>query len=196
MLGKTSYKQNFWLDHDDIYCVFIALFLFVLVSLFSYFVEVFELRKKIVLSFVVIITLSLIYPFSLCIKDLRESINTISEYSYIRDKIRLFYSYKESKPYSSLYLFSRPAWILTRFFPFNESETVIFFAKNTFDNYYYPICYKHNITSHKADYTFLEFGDLKKKFEEDGGTLKEVYSNDYDFSKLSDKNFVLNSPKN
>lgn len=195
LLGKTSYHQNFWLDHDDIYCSFITLLIFVLVALLSYFVEVFSVRKKLVLLFIGIITLSLTYPFFICIKDLRSSIETISEYSYIRDKIRLFYSYKKTKPYSSLYLFSRPAWILTRFFPFEESDILIEDAKNIFDNNYYPICYKHNITSHKTDYTFLEFGELKKKFEADGGTLQEVYFLDYDFKKLSDKDFVLNSSK-
>ena len=180
----------------DIYSAFIPLLIFVFVYLFSYFLEVFSNRKKLIISFFVIILLSLIPVFSNCIKDLRNSINTIAQYSYIRDKIRLFYSYKEAQPYSSLYLFSRPAWILTKYFPFVESDDVIYFAKNTFDNSYYPICYRRYILDYPADYIFLEFDELKKQFENDGGTLHEVYSNNFDFDKLSDRNFVLNNPKN
>lgn len=191
-LGKTSYKHNFWLDHFDNYSVFVPLLLFNLISLLSYFLSSISLYKKQISVLFILFLFSLSFPFFSYVDSLKKSIDTISKYTYIRDKIRLYYSYRGVQPYSSLYLLSRPAWIQTRFFPFEETDVVIHFAKVVLDDVYYPICYNHHIHTYKQDYIFLSFFELLAQFERDGGSLQEVLVSKYDFAKLSDKNFVLN----
>ncbi len=190
--GKTSYNNYFWLDHNDLYSFLI---MSLVVSL-SCCIK--NINFKLYLLFIAIIFIPF---FNSCIL-LKSTLLNIKDFSYARDKIRMFYYYKNLPPIMPEFAKSRMFLsVITRERMYIEDKHPI---KNNFSDeeeyrinllmniYYYPGIYKteykspNNIIWTIRDSALWEYKQL-------GGTLNEVKTGKYKFSDLMNEKFVVNT---
>lgn len=203
-LGKTSYSENYWLVHKDFYTIFIPTFLFSFSILLSNYLSIQKgnLNTKKLLCCFILIGFLLFPQFCDAVSFIKKSNNNIKQHSYIRDKIRLFYLYKNQVP-TMPYFASFEA-----FFSLVKNHDIAFgdnvttkkqiptmhyerlekhYFNNTYDVEIKPFAQQINLTTDKQ---------ALNTFKENGGNIDEIYKNKYNFSDLKNKNFVINNKNN
>lgn len=194
--GKNSYTSDFWFVHDDIYFVFIPVFVLVMLLILKTLLSQIVTTKNKYCFVISVLLFLVIIPSINGVLELKSKIHLINKYGYIRDKIRLFYHYRNETPEASVHLLSKMQFIgySQKFAPIDEGEYMQDFY-HALDSYYYPSSYGVYIKEPVRDVNIIEHYELLKKFKENGGTIDEVYKNKYDFRNLSNRNFVLNVKK-
>ena len=199
ILGKTSFDQTFWITHRDIYSIIIPLYILSLIMLTgNSIINCSEINRKRILAVFVIICIILLPLFYKSGMYLHNSLLSIKNHSYMRDKIRLFYIYKNEN--ANMPEFSK----FNSFFNLiKETETEIGQNEinNSFlDNHYEKLEKNYFINVYKLYKYDLKNANVmesdKKALEiflHKGGNIDEVYKGKYKFSKLKEKDFVLNN---
>ena len=201
LLGKTHYSGGYWIEHPDIYTILIPLFIVSFIVLFIDFIPTLQEKKQKVLTLLLISTFICISPILYkSIKTIKNTTNSIKIHSYMRDKIRLFYLYKNKTPIMPTFASSN-SW----FFLINEQETPFGKSKLTSSDMLYKTYYEwiekdyfksayyiKNMETKEEDYIIVSDNDALKIFLENGGNCDELYSGKYNFSLLRNKNFILN----
>ena len=177
VLGKTSYDGGFWVEHKDIYSVFIPVFLYSVSVLCIPLIK--KTDKSLLFNsvFIVIFIVSSVFFFKFCL-SLSNELSIIKQNVYLWDKIRLFYSYKSIQPV----------------YPVPEQYSYLFVQSDAVYNmekYYYPLNYKTNIDNNTNNTLFINYKEGLDTFEKNGGCYKEVLKGKYDFRNLEVKDFVL-----
>ena len=197
ILGKTSYFGEYWIEHGDLYITTSYIYALSFMLLSSYISDLNNKYNIIISVILILISLYMIHPLYYSIKYLQNTISNERDYSYMRDKIRMYYAYKAQTsiipPYSHLDSF----WTLMKDYRIKIGETnnysIMYSSYDSLENYYYTNVYGHSKTFNKNSYVFANSDkEAIEKFEENGGTLAEIYTGKYKFSNLSDENFVLN----
>ena len=205
-LGKTHYSGGYWLNHNDIYTILIPLFIFNIVILLFNFIETENPKiQNYVFISLLIINFSLLPAFINSVQTLKHSNQNIKAHSYLRDKIRLFYVYRNEEPTVPNFgvLFSFFYLIQNKNIEFGQSDIEINKdnEKHTFhqwlENHYYKHTYKlENMNNENKDFILVSDKKALKTFKEKGGSYNEIYKGNYHFADLTNKNFVLNIDKN
>ncbi len=200
-MGKTNYDGGFWIEHKDIYSVFIPAVLYSISTLALPFIKHNIDKKWLKKVFIALFIMSGIF-FTFSGKKLYSELSAIKDYTYLRDKIRLFYLYKGETPIypMSTHIFLADKNISGILKQKNDSDKYFdenFIKENsdgysTLDKYYYPLNYRVKI---EGDITpkFLNHKDGLKTFTQNGGSYEEVLKRKYRFKDLNNKDFVLNN---
>ncbi len=197
LLGKTHYSQGFWINHADLYTVFFSLAFYAGFILFIPILNFFDKNYffHVLFSVFFIIISILFYNTSL---SLHERIRTLEDYAYLRDKMILFYAYRNETPIVSIFTHLvnvyfyltpvsdlNPDSYLKELGVYPDDRKVGYLAMF---GHYYPICYDQHI----SDVIVLPHYKAMEEFVLRGGTYDEIISRKYSFENLKDKNFVLN----
>jgi len=191
-LGKTGYGGNFWINHNDLFSFFNTIFITALACVFN----------GVNIKLCILVSAALIYPFVNSMFLLKNTLLNIKDYSYARDKIMLFYEYKNMKPVMpELVKFRMFLSVMTKIrmdvndcHPIKDTDTKEDEAniQKLFNYLYYPVLYKIQ-PSLGAEQTIIPDGI--EYFKQQGGTLYEIDAGRYKFSDLKDKNFVTADEK-
>lgn len=202
--GKSSYQNNFWLDHNDLYSVFDVLFMTLTVlGLCSVSNLIAKIDcKKIIVSLIIIIWVLLPFQVNCCI-FLKNGVSNIRKHIYLTDKINLFYLYKDipvklpnfAKFYVQyVYMNKNNIDVYEEKFMPDISEMDLY--KLYKNKNYYPIVYKTPAFPEDMGGPFAETNaEALDYFIENGGNFDEIYTGKYKFSDLENKDFVLGQSK-
>ena len=203
IMGKTNYDGGYWIEHKDIYSVFIPAILYAVTILALPYIKKKMTANWFRNTFVVVFVVFLV-SFCYYSNQLEKELYAIKEYTYLRDKIRLFYYYKGQKPIypMSTHICLADKHIKQVYYEnkFNRSDNYYddnFIHENsngylTMDKYYYPLNYKIYIDEPAAP-VFLSHKDGIKSFLNNGGSIDEINNKKYRFKDLKNKDFVLNN---
>lgn len=196
--GKHHYSGGYWTSHRDIHLLIILLFIYSLsFSIFEFLKRVkFEDIKKL------LVVLCVGSTFVLCVLShgfYNQKLN-LKKFTYLNDKIRLFYEYKDMSPALPPTTMFECVFYVTHSVPIDIYE----YNEKIDDNSLDPL-----IMHVLEDYAMGEiyFVNVKNRFndvrhigsvpeslrlvEALGGNFDEFKTNDFKFAKLSDKKFVL-----
>ena len=203
IMGKTNYEGDFWLVHNDIHAVFIPCFIFALMVLSSELIVKTQNKPlfKPVLCFVFLLSFLL---FSFFGYRLHQRLSVIKDYTYLRDKMVLFYSYKGQRPILPI-----SAFIYNIYFPelppfgsehCDEATASELLNSDKFSVgvlmmklYYYPMSYGLNVFGEYDEPQFLNHNLALELFKFNGGSYDEILNKSYKFSDLSDVKFIMNN---
>ena len=205
IMGKTSYLNDFWLQHADIYTVITIVMNFViLLSLCNYLAYANKKEEKILLVLFLITAILTVNPFINTVRTISSTVTNTRNYVYLRDKIRLFYAYRNEIPVMPI--------ITCVTFTYNpvaninvvDTDTYIpkYGADITSDintkvyeqmqKNYYPIVFKKTKDMFTHEHIIEDSIIAIQKFKSLGGSTEEIKADKTVFSKLSDEKFVLN----
>lgn len=195
IMGKTNYDGGFWIEHKDIYSVFIPAIIYSITILALPFLKNNTETKWFKTSFISLFIVSLIF-FLYYANKLDNDLLAIKDYTYLRDKIRLFYFYKGQQPIYPMSTHIRLAdkHLLPMKNENNKSDKYFddnFIKENsdgylTMDKYYYPLNYKIKIEETSSP-VFLSHKDGLKTFLENGGNIDEITTRQYHFKDLKNQ---------
>ncbi len=189
-MGKTSYNGTFWLDHNDIYSFLIIILIVAIAVLFN----------KVDIKICILSVLILAYPFYDSSLLLKNTLLNIKDNTYARDKIRLFYEYRnETAKMPELVKFRMFYSVMTKermdvndCHPIKDVSTKAEEDKlqMLLNMFYYPIMYKSGINTKQEI-----IKDGVEYYKKRGGSLREVELGEYKFSDLENREFVLKKGK-
>ncbi len=199
VMGSTQYFGGFWVRHPDMILLILIFTIIVLMFMIRILINLLEglsdkNLKNNVLIFVFIFLLmqNLTYlkynndsytRIALPLKKMREAV-------YVRDKLMLFYTYKNQKVILPYYVYYINLWNIYNQVPYENYE------KNArVEECYYEGYFNDVYGLKKIEYGFDEDNIALKKFKEAGGSLTNDEIKASDFQKLLDKDFVLNIQK-
>lgn len=184
ILGKTSYRNNFWIDHPDIYTIIAPVIVLAVLISFCNTIEASNKYIKKQICLVLIIT-AFVFSFSLAgkIRLIRWTMKCVKQYVYLLDKMTLFYSYKNEIP-----IFPIPS---PQFSVFQNAEEMYY--EHTAKNYYYQTVYKLPEKINISERIVMPYKKAAEKFELDGGSASEIKNRNIKFAKLENRNFVLSN---
>jgi len=201
IMGKTNYDGGFWIEHRDIYSVFIPSMLYAISVLALPFIRNNNENKWFKTTFISLFSVLLIFSLYYSNK-LEKELWAIKDYTYLRDKIRLFYFYKGQHPIYPMSTHLRLADKHIVGIRNKDNNSDKYFDENyikensdgysTMDKYYYPLNYGVKIEG-DIQPKFLSHKDGLKIFTQNGGSYSEVLKRKYRFKDLNNKDFVLNN---
>lgn len=200
ILGKTSYSGTFWIIHSDLYTIVQIIYMTEAAVSINAVLRV--MPDKFIPQTVLILFLTAFFTAAQAfhpIATLKTTLGNIRTLSYIRDKMRLFYSYKDipnvMPQYAKFSMFwayisdkkAEPyedKWIT--FLETQDNEERVF---NLLQRDYFSIVYSTDVKMEKLDAAVNK--DAIDYFRNQGGSLDEIKTGKYKFADLADKNFVL-----
>ena len=198
-LGETSYSGNYWLVHKDFHTIFISLFLFCLAILLSIVLSAKnnKLNTKKIICYLITIGILLLPPLYSSISFIKKSNNNIKQHSYIRDKIRLFYLYKNQVPIMPYFSSFEAFFSLIKNHNIAFGDNIIIKKEiptlhyERLEKHYFKTTYNVEIKPYTEEIKIVTDKQALYFFKENGGTIDEIYLKKYKFSDLKNWKFVL-----
>lgn len=191
VLGKTSFEQTFWITHRDIHSIIIPLYILSMIIMVS---NIKILKEKIL----IIICIIMMINFNHSAEYLKNSLESIKNHSYMRDKIRVYYIYREQdgimpafSKFDSFFNLIQERKTEIGYNKYeNEKETGNQHYEKLETNYYNNVYKIGNKKRNKIE--IAENDEIAiKEYERNGGRLDEIKTGRYKFSNLSNKEYVL-----
>lgn len=206
IMGKTSYINDYWLKHADIYTPIAILMQFViLLSICNYLAFVKnKIKEKIILTVILAVLMISVKPLIITVKTIASTLTNTRNYVYLRDKIRLFYAYRNEIPVMPIITCVTFTYTPATNINVVDTDTYIphFGADKTSDlnmtyyekmqYYYYPVVFNKPKEMFKNENIIEDSLIAIQKFKSSGGSTDEIKQNKIIFAKLSDEKFVLN----
>ena len=203
IMGKTNYEGEFWIVHNDIHAIFIPCFIFIIMVLSSELITKNFSKAVFKYSLIALFIFSgLLFYFSASF--LYQKLSVIKDYTYLRDKMVLFYTFKGQKPILPISVF-----IYNIYFPdlppFNSDlvdEATAPELSSPYDYslgvlmmklYYYPLSYGVNVFREYDEPLFLNHNQALELFKSYGGSYDEILDKSYKFSDLNNTRFIMNN---
>lgn len=204
IMGKTEYMQRYWFYHSDLFSTLIPLYILSYIIVFMNYISTFSEKKINKITIFFIICIILIFPkFCDSADYTKKTIINIRNHSYIRDKIRMFYFYRNEPPIMPIFAEFHPFHCLLKMnkvinFGENGVTRQDIYKVSVFYNFLETAYYRYvyNITPSKQYFIKDDDKSALEIFIQNGGSIDEIYSGKYKFTNLNNKNFVLNNKKN
>lgn len=192
VLGKTHYSGSFWIMHNDIFTVFYGVYTVILIVLSLNLLKILS-NKYLIIIFALLIPL-----FLLSVVHLRTSIENIKDFTYLRDKMMLYYMQKKEKIVLPYALYGNAFYSLySHIYNFNEflemykiedysdkeKEFVRDYSEAMYYNYY-PFLYNFKYDGECPKIEFADGKEAMKIFENSGGNYDEISKHKYHFYDL------------
>ena len=203
LLGKTSYDKDYWILHVDLYSIVYIITIIMLTLSIGVAISTIEITKKTIICLFIILISLLIPTYNACC-ILKGTLDNIRFLSYLRDKIRLYYRYKDipnSLPQFSKFMMFKYCTSKDKIDPYKNIYVTILRTYETEDEIgeqmgkdYYSTLYNAEINEKNKTVNIADMNEIALDYyTKNGGTFDEIYTNKYKFSDLANKDFVLNN---